>query len=119
MRITQEIIHLYRALRYALQGIRYALAHERAFRLEAAMALVLVPAAFWVGGTPVERVLLAGSVLLVLAVELLNSAVEATVNRISAERHALSGLAKDLAGAAVLVSLCNAGLVWLALGIVG
>lgn len=108
-----EITRLYRALGFALQGIRHALRHEHAFRLETAAAMLLLPGAFWVGDSAVERAMLAGSVLLVLIVELINTAVETVVNRISGERDALSGQAKDLASAAVLVSLCNAGLVWL------
>jgi diacylglycerol kinase (ATP) len=72
-----------------------------------------VPAAFWLGKTGVERALLVGSVMLVLIVELINAAVEATVDRISFEHHRLAKRAKDIGSAAVMLALVNAGLVWL------
>ncbi len=100
------------AFRYSLQGLRAAWRDEEAFRLECAAALLLTPAAFWIGTTPVERVLLLGSLLIVLLVELLNSAIEAAIDRIGPERHPLAGQAKDLGSAAVLVSLALAALVW-------
>ena len=85
---------------------------EAAFRQEVVLAVILVPCAFWVPVAPVERALLVASVLLVLVVELLNSAVEAAIDRISLERHSLSKRAKDLGSAAVLVSLVLCALVW-------
>ena len=97
---------------YSWNGLRAAWRDEAAFRLECGAALVLAPVGVWLGETAVERVLLLGSLLLVLIVELLNSAVEATVDRIGQERHPLAGQAKDLASAAVLVSLLLALLVW-------
>lgn len=93
-------------------GLRAAWRNEAAFRQECVLAAILVPAAFWVGDTAVERVLLIASVLVVLIVELLNSAVEAVVDRIGPERHELSGRAKDLGSAAVLLSLVLAGGAW-------
>jgi len=97
-------------------GFRAAWKHEAAFRQECALAVVLIPAAFWVGRTSVEWVLLIGSVLLVLIVELLNSAVEVTVDRIGSERHTLSGRAKDLGSAAVFVALASTAMTW---GLIG
>lgn len=101
------------ASRYSLQGLRAAWTHEAAFRQEVALAAVMLPASWWVGGTWTERVLLAGTVVLVLIVELLNSALEAVVDRISMELHPLAGRAKDIGSAAVLLSLLLCGAVWL------
>ena len=96
----------------SLAGLKAAWQNEAAFRQECALTLVLVPAAFWVGRTPLEIALLIGSCLLVLIVELLNTAVEATVDRVGMEHHQLSGRAKDLGSAAVLISLLLLGLIW-------
>jgi diacylglycerol kinase (ATP) len=95
------------------QGLRHAFMHESAFRQEVALSAVMLPLAIWLPVTTVERLLLIGSVLLVLIVELLNSGIEAAIDRISLERHPLSGLAKDLGSAAVLIALLLAGLVWI------
>lgn len=100
----------------SIAGLKAAWINEAAFRQECVLAAVLVPAAFWVGRTPVELILLIGSALLVLLVELLNTAVEATVDRVGTDHHQLSGRAKDLGSAAVLVSLLLLGLVW---GVIG
>ncbi len=97
---------------YSLKGLQAALRHESAFRQELALCLVLLPAAFWLGQGAVERSLLIGSLLLVLIVELLNSAVEAVVDRFGDERHELSGRAKDMGSAAVFVSLLNVLVIW-------
>ena len=105
---------LINAVRYSLAGFRAALS-EAAFRQELILALVLIPLGLYLGKTGVERVLLIGSVLLVLIVELLNSAVEAAVDRISTEMHELSKRAKDLGSAAVMLSLVNLAVVWLLL----
>jgi diacylglycerol kinase (ATP) len=94
------------------KGLAGAWREEAAFRQECALALVLVPAGFWLGGNGVERVLLVGPVLLVLVVELLNSAIEAAIDRIGEDRHALSGLAKDLGSAAVFGSFVLLALSW-------
>jgi diacylglycerol kinase (ATP) len=104
---------LINATRYSLAGLAAALRHESAFRQEAMLAVVLVPAGALLGTTGVARALLIGSVLLVLVVELLNSAIEAAVDRVSPEEHALSKRAKDLGSAAVMVSLANVVAVWL------
>lgn len=100
------------ALRLALQGLAAAWRHEIAFRMEVVGIAFLLPIGLWMGNTPVERALLAGSLLLVLIVELLNSALEATLDRISLEDHPLIGRAKDIASAAVGLSLANAALIW-------
>jgi diacylglycerol kinase (ATP) len=100
------------ATRNSMAGLREALRCEDAFRQELILALVLIPLAFWVATSAVERALLIGSVLLVLIVELVNSAVEATVDRISFENHRLAKRAKDIGSAAVLLTLFNAALIW-------
>jgi diacylglycerol kinase (ATP) len=100
------------ATRNSMAGLREALRCEDAFRQELILALVLIPLAFWVGTSAIERALLIGSVLLVLIVELVNSAVEATVDRISFENHRLAKRAKDIGSAAVLLTLFNAALIW-------
>lgn len=101
-----------RATGYSLAGLKLAYQGESAFRQETWLAVVLVPAAFWLGQSWVETALLAGSVILVLVVELLNSAVEAAIDRISFELHDLSRRAKDLASAAVFLSLSLAAGIW-------
>ena len=101
------------ALRCAFAGLAAAWRHEVPFRLEVLAFLVLFPIAMVVGQNGVERALLAGSLLLVLIVELLNSSLEATLDRISLEDHPLIGRAKDIGSAAVFMALVNAALVWL------
>jgi diacylglycerol kinase (ATP) len=101
-----------RAFRYSFQGLRAAFRHEAAFRQELMLAFPLLPLGLWLGEGGVERALLVGSWLLVLIVELLNSAMEATVDRFGPEHHALSGRAKDMGSAAVMLSICLAMLVW-------
>ena len=108
------LARIVRAAAYSADGIGAALRGESAFRQEAVLAAVMVPAAFWVGRGWVEVALLAGSVVLVLIVELLNSAMEAAVDRISLELHELSKKAKDFGSAAVLLSLVLCGSIWAA-----
>ncbi|HYL88649.1 MAG TPA: diacylglycerol kinase [Burkholderiales bacterium] len=100
------------ATRNSIAGLGEALRHEDAFRQELILAAILIPAALWVGSGGVQKALLIGSVLLVLIVELLNSAIEATVDRISFENHRLAKRAKDIGSAAVMLALANAALVW-------
>ena len=100
------------ALANSWKGLRGAFAAEQAFRQEVMLALVLIPAGFWLGKTAIEKILLVGSMLLVLIVELLNTAVVTVVDRIGPERHVLSGLAKDVGSAAVLLSFLALLLVW-------
>lgn len=100
------------ATRYSIAGLAEAIRHEAAFRQELLLAAILVPLGLFLGRTGVERALLAGSVLLVLVVELLNSAIESAVDRISLEEHPLAKRAKDLGSAAVMLSLLLLGAVW-------
>lgn len=97
---------------YSWAGLGAALKHEDAFRQEVFLALVLVPLALFLGDTGIERALMIGAVLGVLIVELLNSAVEAAVDRISLEHHQLIKRAKDMGSAAVMLSLINVICVW-------
>lgn len=100
------------ATKWSLQGLRAAWLHESSFRLEVYLLLVAAPLALWLGRDGVERALLLGSCLLVLATELLNSAVEAVIERYGAEHHELAGRAKDMGSAAVFVTMMNVLLVW-------
>jgi diacylglycerol kinase (ATP) len=104
-----------KAARWSMQGLQAAWMHESSFRLEVYLFVVLAPIGWWLGQTPVERVLLIGSMLLVLSVELLNSAVEAVIERYGPEFHELAGRAKDMGSAAVFVVMMNVLLVWGAL----
>lgn len=97
---------------FSWQGIRAAFKHEEAFRQESLLAIVLMPLAFWLGSTGIEIALMLACVLLVLIVEILNSAIEAVVDRFGMEHHELCGRAKDMGSAAVLFSLINLVLVW-------
>jgi diacylglycerol kinase (ATP) len=119
MRLLKKIVNsagdvgrVVRAAGYSVSGLRVALLKEAAFRQEVILFVVLGPLGAWLGTNGVERALLVGSLLLVLIVELLNSALEATVDRISRRRHKLSGRAKDMGSAAVYLSILLAILVW-------
>ena len=101
-----------RAAVWSLQGLRAAWLHASSFRLEAYLFVVLAPLALWLGADGVERALLVGSMVLVLSAELLNSAVEAVIERYGAEHHELAGRAKDMGSAAVFVLMMNVLLVW-------
>lgn len=117
---TQESPHkgktglkrVWNALFYSLDGFKAAWRHEDAFRQEAILALILIPLAFVLADAALERALMIASVLLVLMVELINSAIEATVDRISLENHQLAKRAKDIGSAAVLIALFNVLVVW-------
>ena len=110
--ITRGFEHLVKATGYSLAGLHAAVKHEEAFRQELLAIVIVVPVALWLGETGAERALLIGSCLLVLVVELVNSAVEAVVNRIGSERNELSGRAKDLGSAAVFCAIVLAVVVW-------
>ncbi|MGD2073990.1 MAG: diacylglycerol kinase [Gammaproteobacteria bacterium] len=110
------IKRLYNATLYSAAGIRAAFQTEAAFRQELLLCVILIPLAFWLGSSAVERALLIGSCLLVLITELLNSSIEAVVDRISAEHSELSGKAKDIGSAAVFISLWAAGIIWALIG---
>lgn len=108
------IDRIVRAAGHSASGLRLAYSGESAFRQETWLAVAMLPTSFWLGRNWEQTALLAGSVLLVLIVELLNSGIEAAVDRISYERHELSKRAKDLASAAVLLSLLLCGGIWAA-----
>lgn len=103
---------LWNAFGYSISGFRAAYQHEDAFRQEVWLAAVLIPLAMWLPVSGVGKALMIASVLLVVVTELLNSAIEATVDRISLDSHALAKRAKDIGSAAVLVSLLNVLAVW-------
>lgn len=100
------------ATKWSLQGLRFAWLYESSFRLEVYLFAVVAPLGLWLGQTAIERVLLVGSGLLVLSVELLNSAIEAVIERYGAEHHELAGRAKDMGSAAVFVMMVNVILTW-------
>lgn len=103
---------VWNAFFYSLEGFRAAWKHEDAFRQESLLALVLIPLALYLGDDVLGRALMIASVLLVIIVELVNSAIEATVDRISLENHQLAKRAKDLGSAAVLIALINVLVTW-------
>ena len=109
------LLRIIKAAGYSWQGIRAAWQHEAAFRQEAVAAVIAVVVACWLDVDAVTRVLLIGSVILVVVVEILNSAIEAVVDRIGQERHPLAGRAKDMGSAAVLLTILLALFVWIAL----
>jgi diacylglycerol kinase (ATP) len=104
--------HVFKAFSYSMQGLKAAWQFEEAFRLELFAMVVMLPAALWLGGNGIERALLVGSLLLVLIIELINSAVEAVVDRVGVEHHTLAGRAKDIGSAAVFMALVNVAVVW-------
>lgn len=110
--VTGGMTRIVRAFGYSLQGFRACYRHEAAFRQEVLAGLVVIPLGLWLGDGGVEKALLAGSWLFVLIVELLNSAIEAAVDRFGPEHHELSGRAKDIASASVFASIGLAILVW-------
>ncbi|WP_144391940.1 diacylglycerol kinase [Pleionea sediminis] len=97
---------------YSMKGLKAAWKHEAAFRQEVLLALILIPSSFWLAQTHIELILLISSVFWVLFAELANSAIEAVVDRTGAERHVLSGRAKDIGSAFVFVSLLLLAIVW-------
>jgi len=104
---------VWNAAQYSMAGLRAAFKHEDAFRQEAVLAALLIPVTFFLPVTGLGHALMIASVLLVLIVELLNSAIEAAVDRVSLERHHLSKRAKDIGSAAVLLALINVLVVWI------
>jgi diacylglycerol kinase (ATP) len=111
-RTTTGFKRLFNAAGYSIRGLRSAIVNETAFRQEVVLAVVLVPLGIWLGDGVIEKILLVGCLLLVLIVELLNSAIENVVDRIGPEHHTLSGLAKDHGSAAVLIALVLTLFVW-------
>jgi diacylglycerol kinase (ATP) len=113
MAIAGELQRLVRAAGFSWAGLKAAFQNEPAFRLEVLSSLLLIPAAVWLGETGLERGVMIGFWLLVIVVELINSSIEAVVDRMGEERHYLAGRAKDMGSAAVLVAGIIAGVVWL------
>jgi diacylglycerol kinase (ATP) len=107
------ITRLLRAFGYSFQGFRHTWREEAAFRQEVALSLLVMPAGLYLGRSGVERALLVSPMLMILVVEMLNSAVEAVVDRSGTERHPLAGMAKDMGSAAVMLSFALLGTVWL------
>ena len=106
------ITRLINAARFSWQGLKAAFKHEEAFRQETQASIIIIPLALWVGDNGIEKAILLGAWILVPIVELLNSAIEAAVDRIGDEHHKLSGRAKDIGSAAVLIALINAAIIW-------
>ena len=104
--------HLWKASLFSMQGLRHTLHNELAFRIELTLALFLIPTALLLPISLIFRIILISSVFLLLIVELLNTGIEAVVNRISSEHHPLSGIAKDAGSAAVFISAINMAVVW-------
>ena len=109
------VARLWRATGFSLKGLRAAFKHEQAFRLEVYVLTLVVPLGLWLGEGVLEKVLLIGCWLIVMIAELMNSAVEAVVDRIGSEQNELSGRAKDIASAAVMIALILVGITWLLL----
>ncbi|MEX2523750.1 MAG: diacylglycerol kinase [Gammaproteobacteria bacterium] len=109
---SQGIKRIIKATVYSWQGLKTAFHNEAAFREEVVMSLILIPVALWLGENGIERALMIGALLLVLIVELLNTGIEIVVDRFGGEMHELSGRAKDVASAAVFLSLINVLAVW-------
>lgn len=107
------IKRVFNAFKYSMKGLNAALKHEAAFRQECALALILLPAAFWLGRNAIEIFLLCFTVVLVLILELINSAIEALADAISTDQNPLLGRAKDIGSAAVFLALCLLTLWWL------
>ena len=106
------LVRLWNATGYSRDGLMAAWRHEAAFREEVLLAAVAIPLAFYFGKTGVDRALLVGSIVLILIVEILNSGLEAVVDKASPEKHDLAKRAKDMGSAAVLLSLLNAAAIW-------
>jgi diacylglycerol kinase (ATP) len=109
---TKGLRRIINAFGYSMAGFRSCYKHEEAFRQELILSLVMIPLAIWLGNDGMERALLVGSVLFVPIVELLNSAIEANVDRVGMEKHKLSKRAKDIASAAVFLSIVLTISVW-------
>ncbi|GGZ32985.1 MULTISPECIES: diacylglycerol kinase [Shewanella] len=103
---------IFRATGFSMKGLNSAWKHEAAFRQEAVLALLMIPLALYLDVAKTEKLLLITTVFIVIITELLNSAIEAVVDRVGDEIHPLSGQAKDIASAAVFISLCLCGLTW-------
>jgi diacylglycerol kinase (ATP) len=110
---TNHLTRLLNATRYSINGFKSTFKYEQAFRLECYTLLILIPLAIWIGSSPLDYCLLIGSWVFVMIIEMLNSAIEAAIDRIGKETHELSGRAKDIGSAAVMLSVLLAGGIWL------
>ena len=106
------LVRLWNALGYSSEGLAAAWRNEAAFRQELLLAVIAIPLAFYLGKSGIERALMVGSIILILIVEILNSGLEAVVDKASPEKHELAKRAKDMGSAAVLLSLINAAAIW-------
>ena len=111
----KHLTRLYRAFFYSLSGLKSTFCHEQAFRLEVYLLPIIVALALWWGKSGIEYGLLIGSWLFVMVIELINSAIEAAIDRIGPERHELSGRAKDIGSAAVLMSILLSFVLWVSI----
>ena len=111
---SNHFVRLYKATGYSIQGLKSTFQYEQAFRLEVYILIVLIPLSLWLGDSAIEISLLLGSWIMVMIVELLNSAIEAAIDRIGMEKHELSGRAKDIGSAAVMMSVFLAVGIWAA-----
>ncbi len=109
---AKGLLRVWNAFFFSLAGFKATWKHEEAFRQEVLLTVLTIPVALWMGNTTLEKVILIGCMVLVLLAELLNSAIEAVVDRIGTEHHDLSGRAKDIGSAAVFLSLAWAAVVW-------
>ena len=109
--------HIKNAFKYTVAGLEAAWKNELAFRVEAVVAIIMAPLGLWLGRSAVEQALLIASILLILLTELLNSALEAVVDRIGSQRHELSKRAKDMGSAAAFISMIMAALVWIVIAL--
>mgnify|MGYP001206922789 FL=1 len=109
---TFNVIRMFLAIKYSMNGLTDAFLREPAFRLELIGALILVPVALWLGDSGLEKSILISAVFAVLVVEIINSAIEAAIDRVGPELNDLSRRAKDLGSAAVLLTLINVLVVW-------
>ncbi|AKD38230.1 diacylglycerol kinase [Pasteurella multocida subsp. multocida OH4807] len=112
MHKTTGLTHLIKATGYSIKGLTFAIKSETAFRHELLACVFLIPLACWLGESAVEMALMLGSLFVVLALELVNSAIESVVDRVGLEFHELSGRAKDLGSAAVFIAMVNVAVIW-------
>jgi diacylglycerol kinase (ATP) len=110
---TTGLIRIINAGYFSIAGLKAAWQHEAAFRQELGLLIIAIPNALWLGKTTIEVLLLIGSIILIIIVELLNSAIETVVDRVGLEHHQLSGRAKDIASAAVMLTVVWAIITWL------
>lgn len=108
-----SFLRLWKATFYSLAGLKAAFVHEQAFRLEVYLLIIIIPMAFYLAKTPLETALLIGSWVIVMLMELVNSAIEAVVDRFGGEQHELSGRAKDIGSSTVMVALVLVVIIWL------